>query len=166
MGVRVRMNGRVVLEHGIKHPPFVRPEFAEGLDGRMEQQWFHPVALEDQSQPRPLEQGDVWLDPEVKILFRVVRAEVLRADQGWQGIDFWLREMRCTYAPFRKLISDGLFDCAMGYGTGARRYRCLDYDRAKAQMRVMLGLAKRRRSAKAGRAVARENRQALNRRTL
>lgn len=147
MGVRVWRNGRVVMQRGMVRARV--PPAASILDenGKTIGSMYDPVP-HNPDKPRPLGYGDIYEDPETKLTFRVVSAEVLHKDGGWMTADFWLRHYVLTFTQFRHLVREGMMDCAMAHGSGMRRYRCLNPERAAARSRELRGLKPlRKRSA-------------------
>lgn len=123
MVTRLTIDGRVRFRNEFDRK---QPITQAQRDNDGEQVFYGPVTDEDGLPlPRPIYSSGAWRDNETGLTHRVVDRDVLRMDQGWASIDYWQRELRCTWAVFLRLCREGFFDLAASPPTV--RYRCRDY---------------------------------------
>lgn len=128
MGQRVIINGRVVHEQDIPRPIATPgPEYTE--DGHVRS--FAPLTAQERPWPPPVKSDADWVEQVSGRRFRIVDADQLRCDQGWASGMYWVDELHCNWPRFLKLWDEGVFEGAVPYANGPKRFRCLDWARAE-----------------------------------
>lgn len=137
MTIRMNVRGNTVFSTVRRHRSVAGHAPPSAHNEHMCHPGMHPDDDDANPDAQPLRSGEPSRDPEDGIIYRLVDAGRLKANEGWKPTAEWAKQLRVRLTILRQLVQLGLFDAAREKGSGFRCLRALDMARIKATLDML-----------------------------